>query len=574
MSERERTDPPGENAGGREERAPRGAGPAGDEKAPRGERAAGGEGTPGGAETAGAGTAGSESAGTETAGAEPGGGESAGAESAREEPGDTAEPPRTPPAAKGAGPPQELRPAMEAAPATEAATVADAEDAGEDTPDVPEAAADSDKSAGGPRAAASESGTEPPSEAAAPPGGKKRTGEDGTAREETSQGRTPGAPPAEPSDDGTAPATDAADAADGAQAAGSAAGPGAGFGEDALRRLLQDRVREIEPSAESMDRTLDHLRRAVPARRAHRRQAAVGAVAAVLVAAVAVPALLYGGVMPGGGDDDHPLTAASTHGQTRGPEAGTGADGGRGDGEHGRDKDKKKGKGDEGDRDTDPSPSGGPGSGSAGPNETLSASAPTCGSDQLGQGSAQSGAPDSAGTIYGSFRVANVSGDACTVDGEGFVGASVQGGGARGQVAVVDHTAGDAAPGLGDPSVARDEVVLQPGQAYVVKFAFVPDGSCGGSSPTPQGGRYDGDASGGADGGSGDGGSGGGDGTGGGGTGTPGAGDGGGSSPGSGGGGADVVVSHTPEGGAPIANTRLPDTCAGGTIYRTGVIPQ
>ncbi|MFF9555388.1 hypothetical protein ACF1DY_06155 [Streptomyces albus] len=559
MSERERTDPPGENAGGREERAPRGAGPAGDEKAPRGERAPGGEG-PGGAETAGA-----ETAGSESAGAEPAGGESAGAESAREEPGDTAEPPRTPPAAKGAGPPQELRPA------TEAVTAADAEDVGEDTVNEPEAAADSGRSAGGPRAAASGSGTEPPSEAAAPSGGKKqRTGEDGTAREETSQGRTPGASPAEPSGDGTAPATDAADAA---EAAGSA-GPGAGFGEDALRRLLQDRVREIEPSAESMDRTLDHLRRAVPARRAHRRQAAVGAVAAVLVAAVAVPALLYGGVMPGDGDDDHPLTAASTHGQTRGPEAGTGADGGRGDGEHGRDRDKKKGKGDEGDRDTDPSPSGGPGSGSAGPNETLSASAPTCGSDQLGQGSAQSGAPDSAGTIYGSFRVANVSGDACTVDGEGFVGASVQGGGGRGQVAVVDHTAGDAAPGLGDPSVARDEVVLQPGQAYVVKFAFVPDQSCGGSSPTPQGGRYDGDASGGADGGSGDGGSGGGDGTGGGGTGTPGAGDGGGSSPGSGGGGADVVVSHTPEGGAPIANTRLPDTCAGGTIYRTGVIPQ
>lgn len=343
-----------------------------------------------------------------------------------------------------------------------------------------------------------------------------------------------------------------------------------GSDEEAFRRLLQDSVRGIDPPPESVDRTLEHLRRAVPARRAHRRQAMVGGAAAVLVAAVGVPVLLYGGVS-GGGDDDHPVSAASSHGQTRGPEAGDGADGGKGKDDHGGAEDKDKDKGDKDDDGAHPSPSGGPDGSGGGADETLSASAPACGSDQLGRGLAQSGSPDGTGTVYGSFRVANVSSDTCTVEGEGVVGASLQGG-ARGQVAVVDHTAGDAAPGLGDPAVARDEVVLQPGQSYVVKFAFVPSGTCGGNSPAPQGGRNEGEPSGGPDTGPGDGGqnNGGGDGSNGG-TGTPGEGDGGG---GDAGGGADVLVSHTPEGGAPVANTRLAGTCPGGTLYRTGVIPQ
>ncbi|MGY1437076.1 DUF4232 domain-containing protein [Streptomyces reniochalinae] len=358
---------------------------------------------------------------------------------------------------------------------------------------------------------------------------------------------------------------------DGAAGAGGSGQGGLPGDEDALRHLLQASVRGLDPSPESLDRTLDHLRHAVPARRAHRRQAMVGGVAAALVAAVGVPALFYGGVVPGGGDDDHPVTAASTHGQTRGPEAGTGSGGGKGGEEHGGGRERDEDEGEKGGGSAHPSPSG-TGSSGPGPDETLSASAPVCGSDQLGRGSARSGAPDGAGTIYGSFRVSNVSSGACTVEGEGFVGASVQGG-ARGRVTVVDHTSGDAAPGLGDPAVARDEVVLQPGQAYVVKFAFVPGGGCGGGTPTPQGGRYEGDPSGGPDASPGDGGqaNGGGDGSGGG-TGTPGEGDGGGGDPG--GSGSDVVVSHTPEGGAPIANTRLADTCAGGTLYRTGVIPQ
>ncbi|MBQ0864667.1 hypothetical protein [Streptomyces sp. RK75] len=336
--------------------------------------------------------------------------------------------------------------------------------------------------------------------------------------------------------------------------------------EETLRELLHSSVRGIEPPADSLDRTLDHLHRAVPARRAHRRQAMVGGVAATLVAVVGVPALFYGGVVPGVGGDDQPVTAASTHGQTRGPDAGSGGSGGKDEDKHTGGKDKDKGKGDKGGGSAHPAPSGGPGD-SADPNESLSASAPTCGSDQLGAGSAQSGVPDSSGTVYGSFRVANVSGNACTVEGEGIVGASVQGSGG-GQVVVVDHAPGDPAPGLGDPAASRDEVVLRPGQAYVVKFAFVPSGC---SSPTPQGGRYDGETSG-PSAGAGEGSADGGGDSAGGGTGTPGESNGGSGDPG--GGDAEVVVSHTPESGAPVAGTRVPGACGSGTIYRTGVIPQ
>jgi hypothetical protein len=341
--------------------------------------------------------------------------------------------------------------------------------------------------------------------------------------------------------------------------------------EETLRQLLQNSVRGIEPPPESLDRTLEHLHKVVPARRTHRRQAMVGGLAAVLVAAVGVPALFYSGVVPGVGGDKEPVTAASSHGQTRGPDAGASGHSAKGGDKHGGDKDKGGRKGDKGGSDAHPSPSGGSGDGKPDPDDTLNASAPTCDSSQLGGGSAQSGAPDSSGTVYGSFRVSNVSSTACTVAGEGAVGASVQGGSAnRGRVSVVDHTSGDPAPGLGDPSVAKDEVVLRPGQAYVVKFAWVPSGC---SSPSPQGGRQEGDTSGptaGTDEGAGDGG--GGDSTGGN-TGTPGnGGDGGNGDPG--GGGGEVVVSHTPEGGAPVAGTRVQGECPSGTIYRTGVIPQ
>ncbi|MEK8171549.1 hypothetical protein NKH77_25375 [Streptomyces sp. M19] len=81
-----------------------------------------------------------------------------------------------------------------------------------------------------------------------------------------------------------------------------------GVDEEALRRLMRGAVDDIEPSANA----LEHLRRAVPARRTRRRQALVGAVAAVVLAGVSVPALVH--VATGGGDsDDRPANAASSH---------------------------------------------------------------------------------------------------------------------------------------------------------------------------------------------------------------------------------------------------------------------
>lgn len=346
--------------------------------------------------------------------------------------------------------------------------------------------------------------------------------------------------------------------------------------EQDIRRLLQDSVRDLEPSED----TLDHLRRAVPARRTHRRQALVGAVAVALVAVVGIPTLLYGGVVPGVGDDKHPLTASSSHGQTHGPDGDTGArDGEDGDKAGKGGKDDGEGKDGKGESSSDPSPSGGPGNGSADPDETLAASAPTCGRDQLGRGTAQTGSPDGQGKVYGSFRVTNTSGNACTVEGEGMLGANTQGGSDRARVAIMDHTPGDAAPGLGDPAAASDELVLSPGASYLVKFAWVPNDSgpgCSSNSPAP----YSGDAgndtttsptagdpgsddSGGADTGGGSGGTG---------T-TPGDGNSGTGDPGGGSGDSSVVLSHTPEVGSPAAaDTKLDGAC-GGTVYRTGVLP-
>lgn len=345
--------------------------------------------------------------------------------------------------------------------------------------------------------------------------------------------------------------------------------------EQAIRRLLQDSVRDLQPSEE----TLDHLRRAVPARRTHRRQALVGITAAALIAVVGIPTLLYGGVVPGVGDDKHPLTASSTHGQTHGPDGGTGAQDGEGADRTGKDgKGDGEDKGGKGEGSTAPSPSGGPGDDTADPSETLTASAPTCGRDQLGKGTAQTGSPDGQGRVYGSFRVTNTSGDACTVEGEGMLGADTQGGTARARVAIMDHTPGDPAPGLGDPAAASDELVLKPGASYLVKFAWVPSDSgsgCSSGTPSPNtnltsnepppntGSDSGGDDGGGADSGGGSGG-----------TGTlPGDGNSGSGDPGDGPGESSVVLSHTPEVGSPaVADTKLDGAC-GGTVYRTGVLP-
>jgi hypothetical protein len=361
----------------------------------------------------------------------------------------------------------------------------------------------------------------------------------------------------------------------GGDGSGGADGSGGGEGdsevEAALRRMLHESVSQIEPAPES----LAYLQHAVPARRAHRRRVLVGAAAAVVLAGVGVPGLVGSGIVPGlpgdssynaGGNHDQSqsVDGGSGFGDTQGSGntlGGVGADGSRSGGGHGS---------------ASPSPTQGT-DGGADSSDNLATSAPSCGRQQLGHGTASEGHPASDGKVYGSFRVVNTSSEACTVEGEGVVGASAQGRADIDRINVVDHTPGDDAPGLPDPALAESELVLKPGEAYEVKWAWVPsecgppgkpdaepkaetgngpEGSQGGNNGNSGGNEGDsggeGDAGGHTDGGDG---------------GAPG-GDSGGDTDKQ----ASVVLSHTPDVGDPAAaDTELEGACAG-TLYRTGVL--
>ncbi|MES4902548.1 MULTISPECIES: DUF4232 domain-containing protein [unclassified Streptomyces] len=332
-----------------------------------------------------------------------------------------------------------------------------------------------------------------------------------------------------------------------------------GMDEDALRRLLHSAVNELQPSPES----LEHLRRAVPARRTRRRQALVGAVAAVVFGGAALPALVH--VAGTGGSDDRPAIAGSSQ-RTPDPdrdkhgEASGGKETGRpsdtvSEGTEDKGKDGKK------DR---PSrkPEGDSGGGVApDPSSTLNATSPTCSRPQLGNASGTVGAADAEGRVYGSFRVANISDTPCTVVGGGSISPSALGGADGSRIFVVDHTSGDAASGLPDPSTAPGQLILKPGQAYEVRFAWVPQSGggtsgCSNTSATPSPDPTPDSAD------AGDGGP------------SDGPGDGSGSGGGDGGEqpAGSVLLSYTPEAGDPAAaSATLSGACAG-TIYRTGVL--
>ncbi|MFD7707301.1 hypothetical protein ACFV6E_05990 [Streptomyces sp. NPDC059785] len=249
--------------------------------------------------------------------------------------------------------------------------------------------------------------------------------------------------------------------------------------ELALRRLLHQAVEEIEPS----DGTLDHLRRAVPARRARKRQAAVGMAAAALFIGTAVPALVH--VSNSTGSDANPSIAGNSE-QTQGGQQGKGQSSGSADssGSSGTSKDK-----DEKDKDKQDADNGASAGSTSGADPTASAAGTAaCTAGQLGNVTQSVGAPDAAGAVYGSFTVSNVSGTGCTVTGPGSVGASAQGAADPSKIAVARHVAGDAAAGLPDPAQEAASLVLRPGTSYVVKFAWVPSETCpvsGGPSPDP-----------------------------------------------------------------------------------------
>ncbi|MFI0925764.1 hypothetical protein [Streptomyces sp. NPDC021012] len=359
--------------------------------------------------------------------------------------------------------------------------------------------------------------------------------------------------------------------------------PGTGEGDDelALRRLFQDAVSGLEPSHGS----LEHLRRAVPARRARKRQALVGAAAAAVLIGTAVPAFVH--VAASGG-----LSAANPVNAGHGEQAqgGTGTETGVVGG--------KSSTAPAGG--VSPSPGGAdasgkpqrPGAGASGasPRGTLGVdpgSVPQCAADQLGVTGAGADGTDAEGKVHGTFRIANISGAACVVDGSGTVGVEARGAADPARISVVRHTPGDGS-GLPDSSQESSALVLKPQDSYEVKFVWVPSETCPTTpteppvtptpteppvtptptpTPTPTQPRPTDDPTSGAGGTE----SGGGTGTG------------AGTEAGSGvapqllfedGAPADgsVVVSHTASSGGPTASAVIPNACAG-TIYRTGALP-
>ncbi|WP_327430415.1 hypothetical protein [Streptomyces sp. NBC_01236] len=261
-----------------------------------------------------------------------------------------------------------------------------------------------------------------------------------------------------------------------------ALGPeGLGSDELALRRLLHQAVDEIEPT----DGTLEHLRRAVPARRARKRQAVVGMAAAALFIGTAVPALVH--VSNSTGSNADPSIAANSSQAQGGAGSNKDTDGGDGKvagGSSGTSQDKGT-DGQKGTPDKGKGTVGGATTGGVDPTAS-SVTATACSATQLGGATGTVAAPDSTGAVYGSFTVSNVSTAACTVTGAGTVTATAQGAADAAKIGVATHVSGDAATGLPDPSTEVTSLVLQPGASYVVKFAWVPSETCPTTSePSP-----------------------------------------------------------------------------------------
>ncbi|MFJ6899913.1 hypothetical protein [Streptomyces hokutonensis] len=330
-----------------------------------------------------------------------------------------------------------------------------------------------------------------------------------------------------------------------------------GFAPDelALRRLLHQAVQEVEPR----DGTLEHLRKAVPVRRARKRQAVVGMAAAALFFGTAIPALVHVSNSTGSVDPSMAGNSSQAQGGTsqgKNPDGGSSTSGGSSGQTSGQNPGGHKNEGG--------SKSPGAGTVSANPTSSTGTAAPICAADQLGSATSSVAAADTGGIVYGTFTVTNTSGTSCTVGGPGTVGFSALGAADSTKIVVTRHAAGDVASGLPDPSTEPAELVLLPGSAYQVKFAWVPSETC----PTSSGGDSGGTGSGGT-------------------TASPSpsedasttsgstAGDTGTSAqllPEDGTLDGSVQVSHTAQAGSPTTSAVVPNACAG-TIYRTGLLP-
>ncbi|WP_128434033.1 hypothetical protein [Streptomyces cyaneus] len=266
-----------------------------------------------------------------------------------------------------------------------------------------------------------------------------------------------------------------------------------GFDSDelALRRMLHHAVEEIEPR----DGTLDHLRRAVPARRARKRQALVGVAAAALFVGTAVPALVH--VSNSTGSDVNPSVAGHGEQAQGGSGQGKETEGGESTSGGSSGKTEDQGKGSEKDEDKGTGKSPGAGSGSStDPLATSPAGTAACTADQLGTSGGTTNVPETSGAVYGTFTFSNVSTVDCTVSSPGSMFLAAGGAADGTKITDIRHVAGDAAAGLPDPSQELTSLVLKPGDSYQVKFAWVPSEACptttdpsggtnGGNDPSP-----------------------------------------------------------------------------------------
>ncbi|GGZ13638.1 hypothetical protein GCM10010387_02090 [Streptomyces inusitatus] len=346
--------------------------------------------------------------------------------------------------------------------------------------------------------------------------------------------------------------------------------PGDATDELALRRLFHGAVDELAPS----EGALDHLRKAVPARRARKRQALIGVAAAALLLGTAIPAFVHVS-NPSGGDKTGPVAIGNDNIQggpgteaekqkereKKAKEKAAGASGApSGKPQKPKDREEKdrpsESPGTRPGKDTGGGGSTGGGDTPTGPPDEAPADALVCDAARLSVAVQEAGLPDAEGKVYGVFRVSNVSGDACSVGG-GAVGVQTLGAADPAKVSVVRHTADGPATGLPDPSLEADSLLLEPTQSYEVRFAWVPSETCpttdGGESPAP----------------------------------TP-TDDGTGATEGTGGttpgevsaqlltedGGlqdGSISVTHVADPGAPTAQAAIPNACAG-TVYQTGLL--
>ncbi|WP_042409120.1 DUF4232 domain-containing protein [Streptacidiphilus carbonis] len=190
-----------------------------------------------------------------------------------------------------------------------------------------------------------------------------------------------------------------------------------------------------------------------------------------------------------------------------------------------------------------PVASSGPGSSSVASPVSTAPAAAECVQSQLGAGSSKVGAADSAGVVYGTFLVTNVSSKTCAVSLPGTVSVLSVSGTDASRVTITQHTAGDPAGGLPAPDPHPAPVTLAPGKSYAVGFAWVPTTgagapSCVTASPTGSDSAAATAGSGSAQ-------------TQSGGTGQP-----------------SVTLGHVPGAGGSAVSATVPNACAG-TVYRT-----